>query len=143
MQQIKTWYYNHGRNPTSAPKFKHARKVTLLQVINRDHKAEVSALAKELSGGAQSGSQEHFSKYATALKTYKERMTAEELAAAEQERKLWDDKGLPEEIQIKNGLKHSKQIMFAAAESHHKNTGGRQLAWEYHHDKEGVALYHL
>jgi len=143
VQQIKTWYYNHGRNTMSAPKFKHVRKVTLLQVINRDHKAEVSALAQELAGGAKSGTTAHFSKYAAALASFKAGMTEEELAAAEEEQKLWDEKGLPEEMKVNNASKHSKQLMFFSADSLYKNTGQRVLAWEYHRNKEGGILYHL
>lgn len=115
----------------------------MLQVINRDHKAEISALASELAAGATGGSQEHFAKYATALATFKERMSPEELAAAEAERKIWDEKGLPDDIKINNGLKYSKKVLFAAAEGHFKEMGLRGFFWEFHYNTDGIALYHL
>jgi hypothetical protein len=143
LQQVKTWYYNHGRNTAAKPAFKNPRKVSLLQVINRDRKDEVSALATELSGGAHSGSQEHFAKYATALATVKGRLSAEELAAAEEERKRWDEEGLPDEMKVNNGLKYSKAMIMSSAEAYYKATGGRELRLEYHFDKDGTVLWHL
>jgi hypothetical protein len=143
LQQIKTWYYNHGRNTASKPKFKNPRKVTIGQVIGRNRKAEVSALASEMAGGAAAGTQAYFAKYALAVKAIKDQMTKEELAAAEVERLAWEETGLPEDVKISNGLKYSKQAMYAQALSHFNEMGLRQLAWEYHLDKNGIAFYHL
>lgn len=103
----------------------------------------MSALASELAGGAPAGSQAYFSKYAVAVKAIKDQMSKEELAAAEAERLAWEEKGLPEEVKISNGLKYSKQVMYASALSHFNELGLRLLAWEYHLDKNGIAFYHL
>ena len=140
---MKTWFANHGRNPSTKPKFKNPRKVSLLQVINRDYKAEVTALASQMADGAVSGSQAHFAKYATALAAFKDSMSEEQLAAAEEERKIWDVKGLPDDIKIKNGMKYSKAVVFAAAESQFRDLGLRSHMWEWHKDEDGNYLYHL
>ena len=143
MQQIKTWYYNHGRNTTSKPKFKNPRKVTIGQVIGRNRKAEVSALASQMAGGAPAGTQAYFAKYALALKAIKDEMDEKELAAMEEERRVWEEQGLPDDVKISNGLKYSKQAMYASALASFNELGLRLLAWEYHLDKNGIALYHL
>jgi len=96
-----------------------------------------------MAAGAASSSQAHFSKYATALSTFKNSMTEEQLAAAEEERKIWDAKGLPDDIKIKNGMKYSKQVVFAAAESQFRDSGLRSHIWEWHKDGDGTVLYHL
>ena len=140
---MKTWYANHGRNQSTKPKFKNPRKVSLLQVINRDFKAQVSALASEMAAGAASGSQAHFSKYATALATFKDSMSEEQLVATEEERKIWDLKGLPDDIKIKNGMKYGKEVVFAAAESQFRDLGLCSHVWEWHKDEDGSLLYHL
>jgi len=103
----------------------------------------VSALASEMAAGAASGSQAHFAKYATALATFKDSLSEEQLAAAEEERKIWDVKGLPDDIKIKNGMKYSKAVVFSAAESQFRDSGLRSHIWEWHEDEEGNYLYHL
>ena len=89
------------------------KKVTLGDVIGREYKSEVNALACEMAGGANSGSKEAFGNYKKALKTFTDNLTEEAKAAAEVERKRWEMEGKPEEVKIRLVIK----VSFAARSS--------------------------
>lgn len=124
------------------PRFKQPRSVTLNQVISRKYKAEINIIAAEMSNGARSGSQTHFGKYVKALGIFKSKMSKADLAAAEEERKVWQEQGVPENVKRTNAMKHTRNVMKAASETEYKELGVRKLTWEYHEDLEGGKLFH-
>jgi hypothetical protein len=77
------------------------KKVTLQEVIGREYKKEVTALASEMAGGAKSGSQQAFGNYKKALKTFMDSLPEEAKAQAEEERLRWEAEGKPDEIKIR------------------------------------------
>ena len=92
------------------------KKVTLGEVIGREYKSEVNALASEMAGGAKSGSKEAFGNYKKALKSFTDNLPDEAKAAAEVERKRWEKEGKPEEVKIRSVIKgrfpqHGKLIV--------------------------------
>ena len=77
------------------------KKVTLHEVIGRDYKKEVTALASEMAGGAKSGSQQAFGNYKKALKTFIDNLSEEAMAQAEVERQRWEAEGKPDDIKVR------------------------------------------
>lgn len=77
------------------------KKVTIQEVIGREYKSEITALASEMAGGAKSGSKEAFGNYKKALKTFMDSLSEDAKAEAETERQKWEMEGKPEEVKIR------------------------------------------
>jgi hypothetical protein len=133
------------------------KKVTLQEVIGREYKKEVTALASEMAGGAKNGSQQAFGNYKKALKTFMDGLPEEARVHAEEERKRWEAEGKPEDIKIRFVVcwifasvvsshsshveKYGKNYYRTTAEVEHREFGARRVLWEYHTNKAGAKLY--
>lgn len=94
-----------------------------------------------MSNGARSGSRTHFSKYIRALGSFKSKMSRADLAAAEEERKVWQGQGVPEEVKRTHAVKHTRNVLQDAAHAQFKELGLRSLVWECHENNEGAKLF--
>jgi hypothetical protein len=74
------------------------------------------------------------------LKTY---ISPEELKAAEEERKTWESKGLPEDLKRHNAMKYGRRVLEQAAESEFKEIGMRSLRWEWRRYPDGQIMFHM
>jgi len=105
-QQVKYWYNNHARREVALPRFNKPRKISLNQILSRDYKSEIKAIASELAVGAPSGSRAHFGNWTRATETFKAKMSAADLEAAEKARIAWEEIGVPAEVQSINATKY-------------------------------------
>lgn len=143
-QQVKYWFNNRCRRDVPPrPKFQAPRKITLNQVLARDYKAEIKAIATDLAAGARSGSQGHFSNWTRATAVFKAGMSATQLEAAEAEQVKWESEGLPIDMRRQNAVKYGRKSLEQAAERQYKEFDMRVLTWEYHHNTDGKAIFSL
>jgi hypothetical protein len=152
------WFQNNGRRTNTGVELSLQKKVTLQEVIGRDYKTEITALASEMAGGAKNGSKEAFGNYRKALKSVMDSLPEDAMADAEVERKKWESEGKPDEVKIRfvkrclpcrerltlsirNVEKNGKKMFRATAEMQFNEFGVRGITWEYHDNKAGVKLY--
>lgn len=143
MKQVKCWFNNRGRRQLPPPKFKAPRRVTVNQVLSRKYKDRIRSIATDLSAGARSGSQSHFGNWVRATEILKTYISPEELKAAEEERKTWESKGLPEDLKRHNAMKYGRRVLEQAAESEFKEIGMRSLRWEWRRYPDGQIMFHM
>jgi hypothetical protein len=116
--------------------------VTINQVLSRDYKSQINAIAAGLADGAQSGSCAHFGKYAKALGIFKSNMLKDDLDAAEKERKIWQESGLPQDMKRINAVKNGRKALQSMAEQQFNEFGIRSLTWTFHEKLDGSILLH-
>lgn len=95
------WFQNHGRRDNTTLDLAPHKKITLHDIIGREYKKEVTALASEMAGGAKSGSRQAFGNYKKALKRFTDTLPEEARAQAEEEKQRWEAEGKPEDIKIR------------------------------------------
>ena len=110
IQQVKTWFHNHGRNRKSKDVVKYVRRWNVQQVVGILHQKEVEELCRKQSN-AVPGDREYLKSYQKVLKSYAEDLSGDQQTKYQEMANEWSNRSPPQAVQQKWELKINTLIL--------------------------------